>query len=178
MLIIFNIHKWPSKYLLCPSIYIICRRFNILTQTTCLLNDLKPLLHHVMLCYEIRGHEESMSRSRGEGVYESVMVCDRGREVKTRVMSHFKKIYHEPTHETWHWHFTFCCDQCNLYSERYHCGLHNSRVHNNSFVSQLKVINTGHGSSYINSSFIYAPVSCYVGDRWVKRVTLELAGSM
>jgi len=22
-------------------------------------------------------------------------------------------------------HFTFCCDQCILYSERYHNGLHN-----------------------------------------------------
>jgi len=42
-------------------------------------------------------------------------------------------------------------------------------------MSQLKVDNTGHGASYVNSLFIYPRVSCYVGDKWVIWVTVELA---
>jgi len=42
-------------------------------------------------------------------------------------------------------------------------------------VSQLKVINTGHGASYINSSFIYPSCELLSADKWV---TLELARTM
>ena len=45
-------------------------------------------------------------------------------------------------------------------------------------MSQLKVNNTGHGASYVNSLFMYPGVSCYVDDKWVIWVTLELARTM
>ena len=56
-------------------------------------------------------------------------------------------------------------------------------VQNNSeakIVCQLEVNNrpTGHGASYVNSLFIYPGVSCYVGDKWVIWVTLELPRTM
>ena len=41
-----------------------------------------------------RGRPESMSRSRGGGVFEGVTVCDRGRGSKKYVTSHFAKKIH------------------------------------------------------------------------------------